>query len=243
MKDSQSAQCQTCSTELKDNFCSVCGRQKSLKRIDKMYVLSEISSVLNFDRGFLYTIKELILRPGKTVRDFILTDRNRLVKPIVFIILCSLIYTVCQQVLNFEDGYVAYSAGEKTTTQRLFQWISGNYGYANILMALMIATFIKLFFRKQAYNYFEILILLCFVMGVGMLLFAVFGLIQTLINMPIIDKGFLLGIIYIIWGIGNFFKGKRWLNYLKSFLAYFLGMLGFFLLVMLFGSFIDIFYT
>ena len=64
---------------------------------------------LNFDRGILYTVRELLLRPGKTVRQFIQEDRNRLVKPIVFIIVCSLIYSLIQQVVRFEDGYVGYS--------------------------------------------------------------------------------------------------------------------------------------
>ncbi|MEM6298978.1 MAG: DUF3667 domain-containing protein, partial [Bacteroidota bacterium] len=60
--------------------------KKPLKRIDKAYILSEISSVLNLEKGIFYTIKELLIRPGKSIRTFIHEDRTRLVKPIVFII-------------------------------------------------------------------------------------------------------------------------------------------------------------
>ena len=72
-----------------------------LKRIDGRYVWDEISSVLNFEKGFLYTTKELFLRPGKTVREFIQKDRNRLVKPIIFIIICSFIYSIIQQIFRY----------------------------------------------------------------------------------------------------------------------------------------------
>ena len=45
-----------------------------LERIDGAYILKEIGGVLNFEKGILYTIKELFLRPGKAVLEFILYD-------------------------------------------------------------------------------------------------------------------------------------------------------------------------
>ncbi len=95
--------CEYCQSELTGSFCSNCGHPKILKRIDGKYIISEIGSVLNFDKGILFSIKELLIRPGQNVRNFIHKDRNRLVKPIFFIIICSLIYTIVQQFLHFED--------------------------------------------------------------------------------------------------------------------------------------------
>lgn len=231
--------CKKCETKLSGSYCFNCGAPVELKRIDRKYVFNEIGSVLNFDKGILYTVKELLLRPGKTVQEFILEDRNRIVKPIVFIIVCSLIYTLFQQLLNFEDGYVNYSQADGSTNSKIFEWVSNNYGYANIVMALFIALWIKIFFRKYGYNYFEILILLCFTMGMGMLFFAFFGIIDGLSGLKIIDKGMLIGILYIAWAIGQFFDKKKIFNYLKAFFAYLLGFLTFSLTVLLIGFFID----
>ncbi len=231
--------CKKCEKELIDNYCSNCGFPKELKRIDKQYLIDEIGSVLNFDKGIFYTTKELLIRPGKTVREFILDDRNRLVKPIVFIIVCSLIYTIFQQLFHFEDGYVNYSFGKDSASTSIFEWISKNYGYSNFLMAVFIALWIKIFFRKYGYNFFEILILLCFTMGIGMLLFAFFGIIDSLTNLKVVDKGFLIGILYIIWAIGQFFEKKKYINYLKAFLSYFLGLITFTIGVLLIGLLID----
>jgi hypothetical protein len=107
-------------------------------------------------------------------------------------------------------------------------------------MAAFIGIWIKIFFRKAGYNYFEILILLCFIMGMGMLLFALFGLIDSLININLLDKGFLLGILYISWGIGQFFQKGKIVNYVKAFFSYMLGMISFTIIVMLIGVLIDL---
>ncbi|RAI92188.1 DUF3667 domain-containing protein [Algoriphagus yeomjeoni] len=240
MQDQTSeAYCKKCETKLSGSYCFNCGSPVALKRIDRKYVFDEIGSVLNFDKGILYTIKKLLLRPGKTVQEFIVEDRNRIVKPIVFIIVCSLIYTLTQQLFEFEDGYVNYSTGDTTTTSLIFEWVSSNYGYANILMALFIGFWIKVFFRKYGYNFFEILILLCFTMGMGMLFFAVFGAIESQINVKILDKGALLSFFYISWAIGQFFDKKKLFNYVKAFIAYLLGFLTFSLSVLLIGFMID----
>lgn len=231
--------CEYCKSEIKGDFCSKCGRPITLKRIDSNYVLTEIGSVLNFEKGILYTIKELLLRPGENVQNFIHKDRKRLVKPVVFIILSSLTYTIIQQNLNFEDGYVNYSFSEDSSSASIFDWVTNNYGYANLLIAMFIALWIKILFRKQGYNYFEVLILLCFVLGVGMLIFSFFGIIQSLSNLQIIDKGFLIGVLYISWGIGQFFKGNKFINSLKGFLSYMFGLMSFTLLILIAGIILD----
>lgn len=231
--------CKNCKTDLTKDYCPNCGNPSKLKRIDGQYILNEIGSVLNFDKGILYTIRELILRPGKTIRQFIQEDRNRLVKPIVFIIICSLVYSIIQQIFNFEDGYVGYSFEKESAITSIFDWVTKNYGYSNILMGIFIAFWIKIFFKKYSYNFYEILILLCFVMGIGMLLFALFGIADSLINLKIIDKGYLIGIIYILWAIVQFFDKKKFINYPKAIVSYFLGMLTFMIGIFILGTLID----
>jgi len=81
-------------------------KQQILERIDSKYIWSEISSVLNFDKGIFYTIKELLIRPGKTVHEFLLYDRKRLVKPIFFVIFSSLFFVIIQQFFGFNTGTV-----------------------------------------------------------------------------------------------------------------------------------------
>jgi hypothetical protein len=144
-------------------------------------------------------------------------------------------YTLFQQVFKFEDGYINYSFVENKTSKSIFEWISKNYGYANIIISIFIAFWIKILFRKQAYNFFEILILLCYIIGIGMLIFSFFGFTDSVLKFKIIDKGFLIGVGYISWGIGQCFSGNKWFNTLKGFLSYILGLTSLTMIVLALG--------
>lgn len=233
-------QCKKCGADLSDAFCSKCGNPKILKRINGVYILTEIVSVLNFDKGIFYTIKELLVRPGENVQKFIHKDRNRLVKPIIFVIVCSLVYTITQQLLKFEDGYAKAGGFGDSAVTNIYQWIQNNYGYANILMAIFIALWIKLFFKKYNYNFFEIIILLCFLMGIGMLIYTTFGIIESITEFKILTIGGIIGFIYTSWAIGQFFDKNKKVNYLKGLVAYLLGMITFYFLAVILGLGIDL---
>jgi hypothetical protein len=213
--------------------------RRTLDRIDGTFIWNEISSVLNFEKGILFTVRELLLRPGKNIQIFIFEDRNRLVKPIVFLIITSLIYTLAEQYFHFEDGYVNAGEFEETATTTILGWIQNNYGYANILMAIFIAGWIKIFFRKYEYNFFEILILLCYVMGIGMLIYTVFGIIESMTNIQVLQIGGMVALVYTSWAIGRFFDRSRKMNYVKGIISYLLGMITFFLAAIFLGIGID----
>lgn len=232
--------CKNCTTEVNSNFCPNCGQPTSLKRIDGKYILHEVGHLLHFERGILFTIKELITNPGQNVRNYLAENRSRLVKPVIFIIVTSLIYTLCNRFFHFEDGYVKYLDNTKSTTTEIFKWVQGNYGYANILMGVFIALWTKLFFKKHEFNFFEILILLCFVMGIGMLIYSVFGITQGLIDINLMQIASIIGFVYTTWAIGHFFDKKKILSFVKAFFAYILGMLTFSLTAILLGVIIDL---
>lgn len=232
--------CKKCNTEVTQNYCPNCGHPKQLKRVDHRYVLSEIGSVLNFQKGLLYTIKELLIRPGQNIRTFISEDRSRLMKPIMFILITSLIYTLFVKLIHFEDGYMRYSNDKDSFSSAIAEWIQGNYGYANIVMAVFIGLWLKIFFKKQAVNIFEILILLCFVMGVGMLIYTTFGILQSIIQVELMQFGTIVVIGYTTFAIGQFFDKSRAGSYVKAFFADLLGMLSFAFAAILIGIIGDV---
>jgi hypothetical protein len=235
--------CKNCNNTVNGNYCPNCGEPVNLKRIDHHYILHEVEHVLHFEKGIFYTIKELLIRPGLTVRKFIVENRNRLVKPIIFIIITSLIYTIINHFFKIEEGYVAYNATKKTSTTIIFDWVKNHYGYSNIIMGIFIALWLKLFFKKYHYNFFEILILLCFIMGMGMLLFAIFALIQGLTKVPMMQIAGILGMGYCWWAIGQFFDPRKVWSYLKALAGYILGMISFTLSIMLLGTLIDLIFN
>jgi len=223
--------CKKCKCEFKGNYCSNCGHPQVIERINGRYIVSEIGSVLNFQKGFFFTIKELLIRPGKNIKTFITEDRNRLVKPIMFILITSLIYSLVNSFFHLEDGFIdgASDALEdtKSVTLKILEWVQGHYGYANIIMAVFIGLWLKVFFRKNHYNFFEILILLCFVMGIGMLIYSIFGVIKGLTQSNVAEVGAMIAFIYTVYAIGQFFDKGKIESYLKSLVSYLLGMITF----------------
>ncbi len=232
--------CKNCNTEIDSKFCPECGQPARLKRIDGKYIIQEIENVLYFERGLLYTIRKLVTNPGQNIRNYLTENRSRLVKPIIFIILTSLIYSLTINIFHIEDGYFKFEGDETSTQFKITEWIQGHYGYANLMMGLFMAFWIKLFFRKHQLNIFEILIMLCFVMGMEMLIFSVFGIIQGLTNLNIMSIGGMVGMAYCFWAIGNFFGKKKILSYVKAIIAFILGMITFIFLATALGIIIDI---
>ena len=227
--------CKNCNTEVHSKFCPDCGQPISLKRIDGHYILHEIEHILHFERGILYTVRELITNPGQNIRNYLSENRSRLIKPIIFIIVTCLIYTVISDLFHIEDKYVSQSGFENSSIGTMMTWIQSNYGYASILIGIFIAIWLKVFFKKHQYNLYELLIMLCFVQGISMLIFAFFAIIEGIIKVKLMSVSGIIGVIYITWAIGNFFGERKIGNYAKSLLSFLLGTITFYIIIVAIG--------
>lgn len=216
-----------------------------LKRIDAHYITHEIQHLLHFEKGFLYTVKELLLRPGKTVRNFLSEDRSRLVKPVIFIIFTSVLFTLIMHSLHINYSY--FNIDEilllkgKIRSKEIGAWTASHMGYTNMIMGVFIALWIKLFFNKSDHNIFEIFVLLCFVMAEALIIFSVFILVANTLDSPIIALvGVLLFFIYITWAVGQFFGERKAINYVKAVLAYWLGNFSYVFILVFIAYFLKI---
>lgn len=237
--------CKNCNSELKstEKFCPNCGQPLHLERIDKHYVYHEVFHLLHFEKGFFYNAKELITRPGLTIREFLSENRNKHMKPIAFLILTSLLFTLVAHILHADQ---IYNEKEKllfkdSSIDDIQNWVQTHYGYANIIMGGFIALCVKLLFRKYNYNFFEISVLLCFIMGQGMLLLTVETFFLPLIGQAVYQIILtLVSFAYPTWAIGQFFDGKKVTSYFKALAAYILGYLLFYIAVVFVGLAIDL---
>lgn len=232
--------CKNCITVVTGNYCSNCGKIVEVPRINGKWIIQEIGSVFNFEKGILLTIREVLLRPGTSIRKFLLEDRTTLVKPIIFLILCSLFYTFAQQLLHFEDAYLKTVWGDSAIS-KIFDWIQSNYGYANIFMGFFIAIWTKVFFRKSGFNLYEILILTLFTIGNLMIIYTFFGIAESISNLRLLLVGGAVGTIYSIWAIGQFFNKRKASSYIKAFFSNILGSISFFVIAAIIAILIDLY--
>ena len=125
---------------------------------------------------------------------------------------------------------------EAEISQRAKMWKIG-LGFSGFISSILA---IKLFFRKTAYNFFEIMILLCFVMGQAMLLMTLttffVGFLGKQLYMIIL---FVTSFGYMVWAIGQFFDGTKIMSYVKALFAYLIGTVLFYLAIIPIGLTVD----
>ena len=77
-------------------------------------------------------------------------------------------------------------------------------------------------------------------MGIGMLIYSAFGIVQSLTHIKIIQVGVIVGFIYTTYAVGQFFDKRKLISYVKAFFAYLLGMITFSLVAVAIGTIIDL---
>jgi Protein of unknown function (DUF3667) len=230
--------CQNCSRPIEENYCPNCGIPTMLERIDKKYALKEFVNLFGFEKGFLFTIREVLLRPGQTTHDYLTKNRHKYTKPLTFLLATSALYTLLVHYLH-ADSILQQSmakANPQSHGQSGLQWMQDNYGYANILSGIFTVYFLKKFFKKYTYNFYEISVHLFFVIGEGMVILLLMPINTKYLNSVWIES--LLSIfvyLYIAWALGQFFE-KKFSSYVKAFIAYMLGILVFGILLAVVGA-------
>ena len=233
--------CKKCNEPLHGDYCSKCGYPAKLKRIDKHYIVQEIAGAFHAERGMLYTLKKMLTSPGKSIRQYLTEDRRRYVKPITYLIITSLVFTLVSRFFHIDANYYMQQPDMEFPTVNLFiNWMIDYHGHSSIISGLFVAFWIRLFFRKSGYNLFEIFILLCFILGTSALLFSVVVIIQGFAHLDLIYISTLIVMIYSVWATGQFFDRKKAVSYIKAFLSYILGSFIWGILVTCVGMFIDV---
>lgn len=220
-------------------LCETCGQTPTATKIDWNYIASEIRGVFMLEKGFFHTIKRLIIRPGKAIQHFIRADRRSLTKPIVFVILASLVYTLIDHYFPFQAKYMGHEGEIQNYTTAIARWITENYGYSNLLMSIFIAAWMKIFFYNKEYTIFEIGVLLCYVMGMNMLIMGIFGFFEKTVEISLFVVSSIFGFAYAVWALGQFF-GSTFMNYFKAGLAYMLGSISFTFAAIILGILLQI---
>ena len=88
MDNKHSITCKNCNNHYEGNYCNNCSQSAKTYRITWLELAHHLPhSIFHFDKGLLYSINELILRPGYTIRDFIAGKRIYHFNPLLFLVL------------------------------------------------------------------------------------------------------------------------------------------------------------
>ncbi len=180
----ESGRCANCTRPIDgadQKFCPACGQPTPAHRIDWHFLGHELEhSVLHMDRGVFYSLKELMLRPGHLMRDYLEGRRAKQVKPLLLLMI-SAAATLLLGKLFLEGDIVGtamqvgYSQGESMRANghvdsaevakvfgQLKDWLNTHItAFTLVLLPFEAATF-WLVFRGRGLNYPEWLVVSAF---------------------------------------------------------------------------------
>lgn len=165
------------------HFCPTCGQPTPVHRIDWHFLGHEFEhSVLHMDRGLLYTLKSMVLRPGHFIRDYIEGRRAGHVKPLFLLMLTAATLVFLSNVMLGGD-----ILGASTDTARLadgiagtlMAWANHHYAAATLILLPLEAAGLKLAFKRfRTLNYPEWLVITAFLTAQAFVIHAVFILLD-----------------------------------------------------------------
>jgi len=227
--------CKNCKEPVDWDYCPKCGQPAKLKRIDHNYIIHELGDFFYANKGMVYTIRKVLVSPGDSVREFLTEGRHRFIKPITFLFLTTLVYALVSHLFSIGMEELSPIKIEGYTLGTFVSWIIENPRYSITMMAVFVALWVKILFRKAGNNFFETFILMCFVTGITTLIDGVGVIIQEITNFKAVQISSNIGLIFSTWAIGQFFDRKKVSSYAKAILSYILGALTLGILVVVVG--------
>ena len=211
--------CANCDQIISGNFCGNCG-QKKYKRIDRKYIFDEVQyTVLHTNKGFLYSLKNILKNPGKTAKEFIDGNRVNHYKPLLLaFVLSSVSGFISYKVIGLSAIMREYYAGRQLNSEFMGDLVSVMASYNSAIMLVLVpffAVFTKLALRKWGHNYFEHIIMNCYILSFYTVLsivivYPIIYLFRSDVeNFVLITNGSMLSIPFILtWFYKGFYSEK-----------------------------------
>jgi hypothetical protein len=173
--------CKNCNQQFEGYFCNHCGQTADTHEINFHFLWHDIQhGLLHFDKGVLYTAKQLFTRPGNSIREFIEGKRVKHFKPVSLIIVLATVYGLLYHSFHinafkdevsesFQKGWNGSGTQIVFDFEKINEWIGTHYSWLVLLLLPFYALGSFLAFRKSGYNYVEHLILNAFITGQNLL--------------------------------------------------------------------------
>jgi hypothetical protein len=218
--------CLNCNAEMNGQFCSNYGQSSKTHKINLHYLWHDIQhGLLHFDKGILFTTKELFTRPGNTIREFLEGKRVNHFKPILLVIILAGIYSLLSHFFHLNllsnyyemkgsgDGFIEF----KTSVDKLTEWFSQHYSVVTLIQIPIFSIGTYVMFKKEGFNYIEHLVINSFIAGQKLILHILtfpiyYWLSKTNYSRSIDQFIDMIGYVLAFYTIFQIFKGVKGSN-------------------------------
>lgn len=146
--------CKNCQAAIAGRYCSNCGQATSTTRLDLHVVWHDLQhGLLHVHKGIFYTLRELFLRPGLTVRSYLDGQRVRHFQPLSMMIVLAALYSWLSHLAH--RPMTSYSGGGGATMAIVVDFIEHHYALAEVILLPVLALCSYLLFRSRGERYVE----------------------------------------------------------------------------------------
>lgn len=212
--------CKSCGFSGTGNFCSACGHPFTTKRMTVSGLLYDVFHLFTkFEKGFAYTLKQLIIAPGTMQLAYLAGDRAKHQKPFSMFFICATFSALMRYwILNgLFKNYNVITPSELTFFHDYMVFL-----YIGLVPVYTLLAW--LFFYKSGFNFAEQGVMILYTVSL-VFLSAPFILLVKFIwpHLDTVYVEFPLFTIYFIITFINFFKKiPRWQVILLSLLTMFI---------------------
>lgn len=151
--------CKNCNQSFKGNFCNNCGQSADTHKLNLHFIWHDIQhGLFHFDEGIYYSIKELYLRPGHSIREFIQGKRVKHFKPISLVIVLATVYGLLYH--SFEINL--FTPGDNAIPKLdsdINNWMAKHYSWLTLATIPLYTFGTYIAFKNQGYNFIEYFVL------------------------------------------------------------------------------------
>ena len=128
--------CHNCGTEFADNFCPRCGQRAEVGRVDWNSIKENIALLWGMDsRSLLYTLFQLLTRPGYLIRDYISGRRLVSFPPVKMLVIISLLAFLFESVFHVENKILTMNF-KIPELDNIVKWFNENKSWGTLFYQL-----------------------------------------------------------------------------------------------------------
>jgi hypothetical protein len=190
--------CLNCGAEIQQQFCPYCGQNKDVEKFNWHSIVHELTHFFtHIEKGFLNTSLQLLIRPGRVIREYLEGKRKKYHKPVGFFLIWAAIRLVTYSAVS---GLMHYENLRRFKEEQAYL-VHYNQFFGLLLIPIE-ALFIWIIVSRRKLNYFETLIVIIYGAAIIEMLIA----LQILIVGLLLQRNFLTNsfvievqLVYIIW--------------------------------------------
>ncbi len=233
-ESSMPGSCLNCGRPVIENYCSNCGQSTEEHTINLHFLWHDVlHGLFHFDKGILFTIKELFTRPGHSIREYIQGKRVQHFKPVSLVLILATVYGFLFHYfhINMLVNSISLSGSGKdfiaaqNKLRSLNDWVIEHYEIIALIQLPVYSFGTYLAFRKSGYNFSEHLVLNAFLTAQRLVLHIVAFPLYYLYNETTVLRKIdactdVIGYALLVWSLIQFFYNrKKLVTFFKALLS------------------------